>query len=235
MKRTLCFLLGVSIALTGCRGDTESELPDRGLTPQEEVTEPRDLSEAREAFGLPLPPEVISVRRTDQRVRATTNLSMQELREFFEARLIDYEILHVGARLEILPLRPHSSKATAYYFLGNRSHIVVEYFPPPDLAEQERVAEFSKMVVARMEEQAAENPQFRRDKPRRERVQTHHDQPLWVESLYGEPVELRTPDGELLAPGARWGQPYTPPEGSPLHSSRNRHNFGRPFGDWKSH
>jgi hypothetical protein len=50
----------------------------------------------------------------------------------------------------------------------------------------------------------------------------------------GSPVELKTPDGDLLAPGARWGEPYTPPEGSPLDQPRFEANFGQPFGEWEA-
>ncbi len=50
----------------------------------------------------------------------------------------------------------------------------------------------------------------------------------------GTEVKLRTKDGKLVAPGARWGEPYTPPFGTPLHKERYRLNWGRPFGQWKA-
>ena len=50
----------------------------------------------------------------------------------------------------------------------------------------------------------------------------------------GSEVKLRTKTGELIAPGARWKEPYTPPVGSPLHKERYRSNWGKPFGDWNA-
>lgn len=49
----------------------------------------------------------------------------------------------------------------------------------------------------------------------------------------GDKVELLTSDGKLLAPGATWFEPYTPPVGSPLHKPRYQSNWGTPFGKWK--
>lgn len=49
----------------------------------------------------------------------------------------------------------------------------------------------------------------------------------------GDPVQIKMPDGKLLAPGARWGEPYTPPPTSPLYQERYRANFGKPFGEWQ--
>lgn len=50
----------------------------------------------------------------------------------------------------------------------------------------------------------------------------------------GAEVKLRTKTGELVAPGARWKEPYTPPVGTPLHKERYRLNWGKPFGEWKA-
>ncbi len=50
----------------------------------------------------------------------------------------------------------------------------------------------------------------------------------------GTEVKLRTKTGELIAPGARWGEPYTPPFGTPLHKERYRLMWGKPFGEWKA-
>ena len=48
----------------------------------------------------------------------------------------------------------------------------------------------------------------------------------------GDQVETRLGDGNLLAPGAVYGQPYTPQPGDPLYQERYRANFGKPFGTW---
>lgn len=235
-KFTIILLLAVSAP--GC---SEEEEPRREATPPvESVTVEEDranLGEHREAFGLPLPPEVISVRRSDQRVRASTHLSMDELEQFFERRLRDYEVLRVGRRLEVVPLRPHSPRAVARHFINERTHIVVEYRPAPDLAEQERQRAIRDKLLAQQDEGDLPEEISRRElrDQRRRAIRRHQNEPDWLRGVQGEPVELRTSEGELMAPGARWGEPYTPPEGSPLHTPRNEQNFGRPFGDWSSH
>ena len=48
----------------------------------------------------------------------------------------------------------------------------------------------------------------------------------------GDKVETKLGDGRLLAPGAVYGQPYTPQPGDPLYQDRYRANFGKPFGTW---
>lgn len=47
----------------------------------------------------------------------------------------------------------------------------------------------------------------------------------------GQPVRLKLGDKEL-APGAVYGEPYTPQPGDPLYQDRYRANFGKPFGKW---
>jgi len=53
-----------------------------------------------------------------------------------------------------------------------------------------------------------------------------------TEYVAGELVDFKLPNGEELAPGARWGEPYTPPPGSPLAAPRYKSNHGKPFGTW---
>lgn len=48
----------------------------------------------------------------------------------------------------------------------------------------------------------------------------------------GDPVDIKLPDGTPLAPGAVWGEPYTPPPGTPLAEKRYKSNWGKPFGQW---
>ena len=230
-------LLTLVVLAAGCQG--EGEKGDReavGAPVVEEVRQEKpDMSESREAFGMPLPPEVTSVRRDAQRVRVTTRMKMDDLQAFFESRLVDYEVFRVGNRLEMIPLRPHSPRAVARYFTDYRSHIIVEYRPAPDLAELERARIPGVEPEGEQEASGEQAPTVRVVTRERERPKSHANEPSWLEDLRGRPVELRTETGELLAPGAVWGEPYVPPEGSPLHTRRNRHNFGRPFGDWIAH
>ena len=147
---------------------------------------------------------------------------------FFAERLDYYEVLKVGVRLQVVHLRPYSPGVEAYHFGGRGSHVVLNYRLPADQAQREAEARELEEFHALLEKARAENPRPNRRRPRGER-------PEWLDDLRGRPVELRTKDGQLLAPGARWGEPYTPPEGSPLHTPQNIHNFGRPFGDWRPH
>lgn len=194
-----------------------------------EQAEPEDVpAKKREIYGLPLPPEYFGIQEQERHARVTTHMSLDELETFFTSRLEDYEVLRVGVRLQILPLRPYSPSAEAYNFGGRGSHVVINYRLPLDQARQETQARERKQFQALIDEARASNP-----RPTKRRRQG--ERPEWLDDLYGRPVELRTDDGELLAPGARWGEPYTPPKGSPLDTPRNIHNFGRPFGDWRPH
>lgn len=59
------------------------------------------------------------------------------------------------------------------------------------------------------------------------------DRPRKVEApIPGKPVTTKLGDGTELAPGAVYGQPYTPQPGDPLYKARYRANFGKPFGTW---
>lgn len=237
-SRLALILLILATSLTassGCNRGEETEEQERRTADAEEKAEEtsQDMAESREAFGLPLPPEVMTVRRDPGRVQVSTRMSMEDLEAFFDSRLVDYEVFRVSNRLEIVPLRPHSARAVARYFTDHRSYIVVDYRPPVDLAELERRRIPRVEPEEESEEEGAPAPRA----AARERTQPlgHANEPSWLEDLRGKPVELRTESGELLAPGAVWGEPYIPPEGSPLHTRRNRHNFGRPFGDWIAH
>ncbi len=194
----------------------------------ETETEPQ----LREIFGLPLPPEYLGIRHGDRRAVVTTRMRLEELQAFFESRhLEDHEVLRVGERIELVPLRPHLSSAQARYFMGPRTAINITYSLPrdpaelaaarPPLPEPDEEEPQHRVIVSGQEDRPFSNPQGER--------------PEWLDGLRGQPVQLRTEDGALLAPGARWGEPYVPPEGTPLHTDRNRHNFGRPFGDWRAH
>ena len=226
-------VIGCLFGVMGCRCQSEPD-PE-----PEEVVEEADDAEAEEEaeqelvelFGLPLPPNYFDVRQYDERARVSTGMSLDELEEFFSAELVDYEVLRPEERLQVLPLRSEQAQATAYRYGGRRGHVVINYRralpepvwqrPTPSEPEEDEEPE----EVAEVAE---------RDEPSLPTMQTGSERPDWLDAVKGEPVELRTADGELVAPGARWGEPYTPPEGSPLDQERMRPNFGRPFGDWRA-
>lgn len=225
--RWLILLLLLTLS---CRGEEEGLEPETNEEERSESEEgeERSMAEKREVFGLPLPPEYLSIQREELHARVATKMNLDELEAFFATRLQDYEVLRVGVRLQVLPLRPYSPSIDAYHFGGRRSHVVVNYRLPLDQTSREREEKEQQEFQALVERARAEkgNPPRRRNQGER---------PEWLDDLQGQPVELRTEDGQLLAPGARWGVPYTPPKGSPLHTPRNIHNFGRPFGDWRPH
>ena len=218
--------LSMGGVLWACSSDDPDSEPEQ--VDEEEIAEQQEEEEEREqiseAFGLPVPPDHYNIRWQDGRIEVTTKKSLQELRQFFEARLVDYEVVDEGWRLELVPLRSGSPAAEARYAARpERSPVRVEYRPDA------RAFAFDDGLQSEGEDEVGEAEELaREERPR-------PTDPEWMEEHRGQPVEVRTDDGELLAPGARWGEPYTPPEGSPLHSERNRANFGRPFGDWSAY
>lgn len=250
----LALLVGlVAVAACDCEGETDveerAEQTDEAAV--EQATEPEP-----EAFGLPLPPERRAVGRTDQRVRVTTDMDLQQLEEFFTAEVVDYEVVRTDRRLRLVPLRSELARMEAYYFAGPDSHVIAVYRPPsprnyafyggPDSQREQRDstagdAEDDQRDGADEEVSARRFGVDRQVRPEETRITREGTTAMnlrerradWLEELHGQPVELRTRDGEKLAPGAYWGEPYTPPEGSPLHQERLRHNFGEPFGDWR--
>jgi hypothetical protein len=225
-------LLVVLTVMVGCRSGEEPE-PQVEIEPEEEVVEEDDedarhREEVSELYGLPMPPDYFHVQRQNYRIRVSTDLDVEEVAEFFEDHAVDAEVFRSGGRIEVLPLRSQSGRATAYNYGGRNGYTVIDYRRPPDRAraqaqepeqEQERSAE--EIRVASMTREDAEPVPI-----------TQPQLPVWVAQKKGEPVEARDDQGNLIAPGARWGEPYIPPEGSPLHNERYRHLWGRPYGAW---
>lgn len=179
------------------------------------------------AFGLPVPPDASTIYEGDTRVRVATDMDLGELEEFFIEHVVDIEVVVDGGRLDTVPLRPHSPTADARHQSRSDtdSPVVINYRPPTDPAKEDR-----QILPIGGEEDD--------DEDGAEAVSSHSantpgQRPDWLDDAKGEPVELRTDDGELLAPEAKWGEPYTPPEGSPLDDPRFEHNYGRDFGDWR--
>lgn len=216
-------LLLCLVVLAGCEPEQQKVLveeEDRAemLASQEEKARQKRLR--AEAFGLPLPPRVVEVVREENHVFVKTDMRLKELEAFYKKNLIDYEVLLVGSTLRAIPLRDGMPWVRVARPFGPRHPLHVTYIhadavapPPLQTASGEP-----------LEGEALRKELERRRKPLpKERIPRK-----------GEPVMLRTPSGELLAPGARWGEPYTPPPGSPLDKPRNRYNFGQPFGEWRA-
>lgn len=204
------------VVWSGCSSkDPVPKEPTPESSEEEEVgTERR---ERQDAWGLPLPPRVLTIRRTENYVRLTTDMTLAELEQFYNKHLIDYEVIITGGFLRAVSLRSGMPWVRATRPFGPRFPLEVSYVRPI------RPPAF---IVA--EDEDPEDPKVKERVERARRAR--------VEKLSGmspgAPVLLKTGGGELLAPGAKWGVPYTPPEGSPLDKPEYRHNFGQPFGKW---
>ncbi len=203
LQRALLALCMCLFAL-GCKRSTQEpvvKLVDVGPPDTTQTAEELDLAQDREAFGLPLPPDVISIQRAESYVTVESHMSSADLEAFYKTRLVDFEILRTSAAVfRIVGLRAYMPEVFAFRSGGRRGVSVIEY----------RAAQQVEKPVA-PDHLAIDSPN-RREK--------------------GMPVLDRNAEGALIAPGARWGEPYVPPQGSPLHTKRNRANFGRPYGDW---
>ncbi len=233
LPRWATILFALSLVV-GCRSAEEPE-PQVEVEPEEEIVEEDDedarhRAEVSELYGLPMPPDYFHVQRQNYRIRVSTEIPLEEVAEFFEDHAVDAEVFRSGVRVEVIPLRSQSGRASAYNYGGRNGYTVIDYRRPPD-----RVA-----ARASADEQ---DHRMQRD-PEKERIDamtrvdadpvpiTKPQLPVWVAQKKGEPVEARDERGNLIAPGARWGEPYIPPEGSYLHNERYRHLWGRPYGAW---
>ena len=220
---TRCPLIALVAALALCACDAEAP-PAAPAVPAQDAA-PEAPRARPTAFGLPLPPRVLSLERTDREVVVDTDLSLPELTAFYERVLPNHEVLIVGAVLQVLALRPFEASVRGARATGPRSPVRLTYFPGARESARDDTDAAAPEANTRPGSRAASPQALGRSgaapAPRRRRAQ-------------GDPVTLKAPDGTPLAPGARWGVPYTPPAGSPLDTPRNRHNFGRAFGDWRA-
>lgn len=208
----------VAALLCGCDSPAPPASPPPAL-PESAQAEEAPL---REAFGLPLPPRVKEIRRADLQVTVDTDMTLRQLELFFKPRATDYEVLFVNGTLQIIGLREGMARASASYIAGTMSHVRIYYNAPRAEGEVNAPAQLVQGEPAPLSPgvDTSQRPQRRApyQPPRR-----------------GEEVKIMTEDGRQLAPGARWGEPYFPPEGSPLHDETHRSNWGRPFGEWISY
>ncbi len=197
--------------------DSTNDLADDQV---EETEEERQKRLRGEAFGLPLPPRVLEIVRQGNHIFVKTDLKIKKLEEFYKKNLVDYEVIVVGSSMRAIPLREKMPWIRVSRPFGPRHPLHVTYIAADAVAPAPIV---TRGPGALSEEEVVEELK-KRQKPLPEPHVPRR----------GQPVELRTPSGELLAPGARWGEPYTPPPGSPLDKPRNRYNFGVPFGEWSA-
>jgi len=149
------------------------------------------LKEQREAFGIPLPPEITSVSRGDRLILVTTKLKLSEVMKFYEGKLPEYELIKGRRNTTFVPLREYAPEIFAEQ-LSYNSPTTLNFRLSPKPVPPEELVEL---------------------KP-------------------GDPVHFKMPDGQELAPGAVYGEAYTPPPGSPLANPRYKSNWGKPFGSW---
>lgn len=225
-------VVAIFLAAAACKSEPESEPPPEPDPVVEEQSddEEQELKEhLQELYGLPLPPNYDQIKRREFLVRVTTESTLEEVREFFEKEAVDAEVFEVNGRIEVVPLRTHAGRASAHWYGGRHGHTVIHYTRPPGLGDEQLQARADVDDDSDDESVPDDSPAFERTEPLR---LTEPKLPRWVETQKGEPVEIRDANGDLIAPGAKWGEPYTPPEGSHLHQERYRHLWGTPYGAW---
>ena len=204
------------------RAPTEPARASKKAAPEQDATRGDEARARQNAFGLPLPPRVLSIERHDRQVRVKTDMTMRQLELFYQGALKDYEVIVTSNALKAYALRPNMPWVRAIRQYGPRRPIDVTYLQPMRLENSGASDQPSADVAAH-------------DK-RGERADTSRDTRSTEERYrHGAPVTRRDAKGNLIAPGARWGVPYTPPPGSPLHKKKYEHNFGRPYGEWFAH
>ncbi|TXD35435.1 hypothetical protein FRC98_16605 [Lujinxingia vulgaris] len=220
------------LVAAACRDEEKQTPGEEREQKTSRASESKVEAEPREVFGLPLPPDYTDrLEISETLVTVHTRMTVEELSAFFRSRLVDYEYVEMSGRVRVLPLRPHSPSLEFYTIAGRHGQLVIDYQAAPDLAAREIARAQTLEAMAEKDDDLARALEHARNNPTTNRG----ERAPWLSAMRGKPVELRTSDGELLAPGAVWGEPYTPPAGSPLYGEQNRENFGRPFGDWRMH
>ena len=219
LTRGVCVCVGVLLCGAVWSGCSSKEPAPKAPTQDSVDSEVKEEAgrERQDAWGLPLPPRVLTIRRTENQVRLTTDMTLAELEQFYNKHLIDYEVIITGGFLRAVSLRSGMPWIRATRPFGPRFPLEVSYVRPIKPPE---------FIIAEDEDPKDPKVKARVERARRARVEK-----LSKRSA-GSPVLLKAGNGELLAPGAKWGVPYTPPEGSPLDKPEYRHNFGQPFGEW---
>ncbi len=212
-------------ATTACKRSepTQPAKPPAAKPAKAEPTqqELEKLAREREAFGLPLPPDAHHIHRTQAYVTASSSMKLAEIEAFYKSRLVDYEYLYPEAQTEtnrtprelhIIGLRAYMPQIKIRFRGGKNGTSSLDFRPALEPPADKPASDL-----------AASKPGSSTDSA-----------PVDRRREKGMPVLDRNANGELIAPGARWGEPYTPPEGTPLHTKRNSENFGRNYGEWQS-
>jgi hypothetical protein len=220
----LIFFAGFTSACGGCGSEEESS-QDRAT--KEKTSEQKEgdgeassMTQRREIFGLPLPPSVVSIEDKGPWTQVKSAMTLDEIKAFFESRLTDYELLEPRHQIRLIGLRDYMPEIYAY---GSGDYTFVVYRPPASPEDQAKDSAGAEGTADGRADGAEQGSTEAGATASRKAIN---------QRKRGEQVLDRTSDGELLAPGARWGVPYTPPPGSHLDQKRLRSNFGRPYGEW---
>ncbi|AWV90796.1 hypothetical protein [Bradymonas sediminis] len=209
---------GALLSASACGGCSKKEVAE---APQEKSAEDPTDNAAAEAsadtpdsarfdrlvYGLPIPPNPIGLFEEKDKVRVQVASSLEEVGAFFEKNFVDFEILYSRDQVHAVGLRDFMPRVYAYPY-GPHSFVV-----------------YTRAKLKPEEVKQAEAKARAKNVPSPKQIAAYKK---------GDPILERTADGKLLAPGARWGEPYTPPPGSPLDTIHYRSNFGRPYGEWVS-
>jgi hypothetical protein len=215
----IALMVALSLISVAC-SKTEVERPESATKPLN--TDAGSLQETglapkppiREAFGLPLPPEIMTVIPGPHAVTVKTPMDLDELEGFFKSRLVDFEILRPRAKIQVIGLHEGSPQVNGTFFWArNGGYTRLEYRPG--------------RTAPAVEEAGAQGQIAQKKTTRADRRPRKH--------VVGSAVVEKTPQGTHFAPEARYGKPYTPPKGSPLNTQDNRANFGKPYGEWIAH
>ncbi|MFW5966966.1 MAG: hypothetical protein ACOCV2_05575 [Persicimonas sp.] len=223
--------------LVGCGSCSDSDDKEESGAEERDAGQQADgesaadeMEQRRQAFGIPFPPSVLHVRDEGKKVHVQTDMSLDELEDFYEARLTDYEVLNSGSDLRVIGLREYMASVHAYRYAGRTQ--VVHFAPEGGGARAEKSSDDDSSGDRRGQQAGRDDDQKARSGSSGTGRSARAGSKPISKRKKGEPVMDRTADGERLAPGARWGEPYTPPEGSPLDQKRFESNFGKPYGEW---
>lgn len=208
-------ILGALFFMVACDGCSEKKEDTKQQ--EKSVEKPTEIAQKTDAgaqkddrfdrlvFGLPIPPNPVGLVENGDEVRVQVKLGLNEVGEFFEENFVDYEILYPRDEVRAVGLRDYMPRVYAYPY-GSRSFVV-----------------YTRAELTPDEVKVAQKKAKAQNIPPPKNMATYKK---------GDPVTERTANGQLLAPGARWGEPYTPPPGSPLDTLHFKSNFGRPYGEW---
>ena len=215
-RATVVALCVCAAASFGCKDEPEEKKEE----PVVEVEDERPNARMN-AFGLPLPPRVTRViQRNDHYVVVETDMSIDERADFLEEALPNHEVLRLSLRLHAVALDQSLPEVRASYRSGRRSSVVVRY----------RASRYVEVGMDDGKAPVVKGPTVAGAVGADDGGPIDSRGKMLYRPKKGTPVKLKTPDGKLLAPGAKWYEPYYPPKGSPLYNDKS--NWGRPFGEW---